>query len=85
MVIQDLVVAVSKNLIKVYCNREHWIVCDCCDSLTEVVTEYYRLAEPDGSGLTRRYLDCCKHKVGTVIDWEEEKETNGKTPFGSRV
>ena len=61
------------QLIQVHMRSPFPIVCDCCD-LEPVSTKiYYRIKDPiDAFELTRRYLECCKNKKGTVVDWEEE-------------
>lgn len=63
----------DKKLLEVHSKRIRFVVCDYCDNTTAEVYLYYRLAEPDGAGLTRRFLSCCRDKIGIVVDWTEEE------------
>lgn len=62
-----------KELIEVHCVNTQLIVCDCCDSYAVETKLYYRISKPkDHFESSRRYLKCCKDKIGKVIDWEEK-------------
>lgn len=65
------------QLIQVHLPCERPVVCDCCDAASVYTKIYYRIKDPeDGFQFTRRYLDCCKNKKGTVVDWELETAYN---------
>jgi hypothetical protein len=63
----------QKELIEVHAEEEQLIVCACCDSTSVMTNKFYKVKE--GNFLSFwSYLDCCKDKMGTVVDWVDLDE-----------
>lgn len=63
----------EKELIEVHSETELLIFCACCDSNSVETKKFYK--EKEGNYLSfNSYLDCCKDKVGKVVDWVDLDE-----------
>lgn len=61
------------ELVAVYLTEIDVVHCSCCDGESKEVFKYYRIinAKPEDRIMSyQKYLDCCKDKMGTVVDWE---------------
>ena len=67
-----------KNLIAVHSKTPKLIFCSCCDESIdfESVKWYKELNEDGGSFKFNSYLDCCKDKIGIVVDSYDNEEYN---------
>ena len=80
-----------KRLIQVHSQDPHYICCSCCDETSESdsFVWYKELQENEKYFEPQTYLDCCKDKVGVVIDWfnleDYERTTGFSTLFGVKV
>lgn len=62
-------------LIQVDSQDKVLIHCACCDGESKEVNKFYK--KIDGQFLSfESYLDCCKDKVGEVIDWVDWSDYN---------
>jgi hypothetical protein len=78
-----------KKLIQVHSKIPRYKVCSCCDETTEAESTvwYKELGSDGGSFGFQTYLECCKGKVGIVIDWynvEDYEKTIGYINVGGR-
>lgn len=57
-----------KQLIEVHSDETQLQHCACCDGKSVEVNSFYKELEGNNFGF-QTYLDCCKDKVGQVVDW----------------
>lgn len=66
----------NKKLLEIHCSSPKMILCACCDSVFKEVKTYYKVIGVNNALSFQSYLDCCKNRIGNVVDWDEEDEIN---------